>query len=164
MKHFIVLCLGTAAGFFFSPLLYGHGVDVSEIIIPGIGGFRPLAAAFSYSTGEVFSYAYIKAYPPSNQEIEVIKSLTDRNGVFCFIPDEEGNWRLDAEDGMGHKATIILSAGPKDALVSANAATGPGGGKTPPPLRITLGLSLILNIFALWHFIGTKKKGRKCCF
>jgi nickel transport protein len=106
------------------------------------------------------AFAKIKMYPPSTMErnVESLVSITDRNGMFSFIPDEEGEWRVDIEDGMGHKGSITVNAGTPTG--GAEAASTGSSGKLPLSVSIILGLSLMLNIFALWFFAGKAKRMR----
>jgi nickel transport protein len=147
-------------GFLLPAALFGHGVEVYDVT----GEDRPAQTIyFRYSTGEPMSFAKIKIFPPSTMErnVESLVSITDRNGMFCFIPDEEGEWRVDIEDGMGHRGSITVNAG-MPAGEAAAASIG-SGGKLPLPISIILGLSLLLNIFALWFFAGKGVKRRRLC-
>ncbi|MDR2109921.1 MAG: hypothetical protein LBP32_01295 [Spirochaetaceae bacterium] len=160
MKPILFLFFTTLAAKVFLPgNLYGHGVEVYDITD------EPDRTAgivyFKYTTGEPMMYAAIKLYPPSKPEVESLQSITDRNGIFSFIPDEEGEWRIDAEDGMGHKGTIFINAAAPKAASGA-AASGGGDVKISRPLGIAAGLSFIINIFSLWYFAaihGRKRKG-----
>jgi nickel transport protein len=100
----IVVFFGAAL--LFPMALFGHGVEVSE----KTGGDRDAVRVirFGYTTGEAMSYARVFVYPPSSPTGEILQGTTDRNGVFCFLPDERGEWRLVAEDGMGHRGEIRI--------------------------------------------------------
>jgi nickel transport protein len=133
-------------------LLYGsfllsHGVEVSESYNSA------KVIRFSYSDDTPMMYAKVKLYPPSNPTVETIKSLSDKNGFFAFVPDEEGKWKAEATDGMGHKGEIVIDV----TKTSSITATYKGDIKqTSLFLRIILGLSLILNIFAIYGLIFKK--------
>jgi hypothetical protein len=151
------------AAFFFlpalAPALFAHGVEAA--LLAGRGPFPAQAVSFSYSTGEVMSFAVIKVFAPSAPGIETMQSITDRNGVFSFTPDEAGEWRITAEDGMGHKGEITVLAGGEESPAGAAQTTAALSGKKPPlPLAAALGVSLICNIFACWYFAGTRRKGK----
>jgi nickel transport protein len=140
--------------------LFGHGVEVYDVT----GEDRPVQTiSFRYSTGEPMAFAKVKTFPPSTAErnVESLVGISDRNGVFSFIPDEEGEWRVDIEDGMGHKGSITIKAGSKTGEAETSAPTS--SGTLPLPVSILLGLSLMLNIFALWFFVGKGVKGRCAC-
>jgi nickel transport protein len=125
-------------------LLLSHGVEVSE------SENSVKIARFSYSDGKPMMYAKIKLYPPKTPTVETIKSLTDKNGFFAFVPDEEGEWRVEALDGMGHRSEIKLN------VVKASLdTTDPEENLTQTSIifRMILGLSLLLNIFAVYSFV-----------
>jgi nickel transport protein len=125
--------------------LFGHGVEVYDISADDTA-----AVHFKYSTGEGMAYAQIRLFAPSRPETEVLLSLTDRNGRFSFVPDEEGPWTVEASDGMGHQGSITVRAESS----GAGMGTSPeAGGKPPLVSRLILGLSLILNIFAFYNFV-----------
>jgi nickel transport protein len=137
-----------AGALLFPAGLAAHGVEVS--LVTGETEFGGETVRFMYSTGEEMSFAIIRIFAPSRPGVETLQSLTDRNGYFSFIPDEAGEWRVSAEDDMGHKGEIRINAGPSG---NAGAAASGGTGKAPLVLRLILGLSLILNIFAVYRFI-----------
>ncbi|MDR1249178.1 MAG: hypothetical protein LBK63_07740 [Treponema sp.] len=157
MKRLFVCSLLTAA-LFLPAGAFAHGVDVSDVT--GQAGVRTVR--FGYTDGESMLFAAVKVYPPSTPDSTAQESMTDRDGYFSFVPFENGDWRLTAEDGMGHRGAIIIpvagageSAGRNNAETTRNGALS---GKLPAPIAAALGLSLILNIFALWHFAGLRKK------
>ena len=148
------------AAFLFPGGLLGHVVEVYDL--SGAAGPPAVTVHFKYSTGEAMAYAQIRLYAPSRPETEVLLSLTDRNGRFSFVPDEEGVWTVEASDGMGHQGSITISGTAETAVSGAAMGTAPeaAGGKTPLFPRLILGLSLMLNIFVLYHFVlrGISKK------
>jgi nickel transport protein len=152
----LVLLL-SAAGLWFPVSLFAHGVEVYDI---SGSTDKPVSTVhFTYSTGEPMAFTKVKVYPPAHPEQEILFSLTDRNGLFSFTPDEPGEWRLEAADDMGHQGSITLQSSAQEAQAPEKKADG----KAPLPLRMVLGLSLILNIFAVYSFVlkGFTKKGTK---
>ncbi|MDR2133949.1 MAG: hypothetical protein LBP27_02485 [Treponema sp.] len=144
----------------FPAILAAHGVEVSRAT--GTAGFGTETVRFMYSTGEEMAYTVVRVYAPSGPGTEIVQSITDRNGYYSFVPDEEGEWRISAEDDMGHKGEITLAVAGGGNAGAGNAAGGTGA--APPALRVILGLSLILNIFAAYGFIlgrGFKAGPRK---
>jgi hypothetical protein len=148
-----------AAFFLFPEAAFGHGVEVYDITDNTSGVTRTVH--FKYSTGEPMMYAIIKLYPPSKPEVEILQSITGRNGYFSFVPDEDGEWRITAEDGMGHKGTITVTAeqGAAGEAIPGEDGMAAAESKTPLVIRIVLGLSLILNIFAVYNFVLPRIKG-----
>ncbi|MDR2745815.1 MAG: DUF4198 domain-containing protein [Treponema sp.] len=157
MKPPLYLLLAALGAVLLPGNIHAHGVEVYDVT-DGPGRTAGIVR-FKYSTGEPMMYAKVKLYPPSKPDVESLQSITDRNGIFSFIPDEEGEWRIDAEDGMGHRGTIAVTV----AAAPAETTAAENGGPIPPALGIITGLSLILNIFSGWHFgamyIRSRKRG-----
>lgn len=129
-------------------ILFSHGVEVLEVE----SGAK--IVRFSYTDGEPMMYAKIKVYPPSAPKTETIKSLTDENGFFAFVPDEEGEWRVEAQDGMGHRGKIAINTLLADGEVKQSAQNSSAA------FRIILGLSLLFNIFAVYGFALRKRAAK----
>jgi nickel transport protein len=147
-----VFFLTVLAVWIFPAALFGHGVEASCV-----SGETPMpveTVRFMYSTGEPMMYAKIHLYSPSRHDTEILQAIADPNGYFSFVPDEEGEWRITAEDGMGHKGEIAVATG--SAGVSGDVPAS--GGKLPLPLAAFLGVSLIFNVFLCWYCIGTKRR------
>ncbi|MDR1319520.1 MAG: hypothetical protein LBJ90_07835 [Treponema sp.] len=140
---FVFLAPGLAL--LFPVILAAHGVESS--IAAGAAGFGTGTVRFMYSTGEEMAFTLVRVYAPSRPDTETVQSITDRNGYYSFVPDEEGEWRITAEDDAGHKGEIKLT------VTASGGAAAVSGGTPPPALRVILGLSLILNIFAVYRFI-----------
>ncbi|MDR2343138.1 MAG: DUF4198 domain-containing protein [Spirochaetaceae bacterium] len=150
--------LTTALALVIPSYIFGHGVEVYDVS----GEDRPVRTVyFKYSTDEPVSFAKIKIFPPSTRDrnVESLVSITDRNGIFCFIPDEEGEWRVDMEDGMGHKGSIIVNAAAVQELAAGGEAPAAADGRVPLVFNIALGLSLLANIFGVWYLLGLKRRG-----
>jgi hypothetical protein len=148
MKRTVLLFLIPVMILFLPGMVFGHGVEVSELSAP-----EALAVAFMYSTGEPMAFVDIKVYPPSSPKDAMIESYTDRNGRFIFIPDEVGEWNVEAADGMGHFGNIVVQAGSDSSGVTV---AGNSGGKLPLAASVLLGLSLIANVFALYYLVLKK--------
>jgi uncharacterized GH25 family protein len=131
--------------------VFAHGVEVfNETGNPGVQTIR-----FGYTDGEPMLFAKVKVFSPSSPDAPVQESIADRAGYFSFIPFEAGEWRLTAEDGMGHRGTINISVNAEGGAGagSAGAAGASGAGtssRQPLALKIVLGLSLLANIFGGW--------------
>jgi nickel transport protein len=173
MKCFFIVLFLTAA-FLLPSAAFAHGVEIYDET--GRAGARTVR--FMYSTGEAMLFAPVKVYSPSAPDATIQESMTDRDGYFSFVPFEDGPWRLAVEDGMGHRGEVTLTITRSGAdqgndaaatTVAGAAGTVPGPlplallpGALPLAVRILLGLSLILNIFAVYNFIlrrGAKTPG-----
>ena len=152
-KRDLFLCALLAAAWALPDAAFAHGVEISETT----GQVALRTARFMYSTGEPMLFAKIKVYTPSRPDAPSQESIADLNGYFSFVPFESGDWRLTAEDGMGHKGEIIIAVAgePETAAAPSEAPSA----RMPGLISGVLGLSLILNIFALWFFAGLYKKG-----
>jgi nickel transport protein len=152
------LCL-TALITVLCPLfLFAHGVEVSEI--SDSDAVRTLR--FMYSTGEPMAYAKVRVFPPAKLDTEVLQTITTWNGYFSFVPDEDGDWLIKAEDGMGHMGSMTISVQSLETgAASAGVSAGDGLGSAPLVLRLLLGLSLILNVFAVYSFILSRSLRKK---
>ena len=157
MMRLFPLCavISLVSGLLFPTLMLGHGVEVHDVTDRAEASVR--SVQFGYSTGEPMMYAQVRLYAPSQPDMEVMQGTSDRNGLFCFIPDEAGEWRIEAEDGMGHKGTVAINVA--NDTVSDLSAGEISDGKIPRSFAVITGLSLILNFFAVWHFAGVMKKG-----
>jgi uncharacterized GH25 family protein len=136
--------------------VFAHGVEVfNETGNPGVQTIR-----FGYTDGEPMLFARVKVFSPSSPDAPVQESVADRAGYFSFIPFEAGEWRLTAEDGMGHKGTITISVNAEGgAGADAAGASGTGPSSRPPlALSIVLGLSLLANIFGGWIIAARGKR------
>jgi nickel transport protein len=134
-----------AAALLLPEFLFAHGVEVSEV------EKSAKVVRFSYSDGEPMMYAKVMLYSPSSAKVETLKSLTDKNGVFAFVADEKGEWRVAAQDGLGHKGEIVVNA----LEISANAEVKQSAKNTQNAsklFRVILGLSLLINIFVIYGF------------
>jgi nickel transport protein len=162
MRAGLCILVGLMAAVF-PGALFGHGVEVFDLS-PESGPV--CAVVFHYSTGEPISYASVKLYPPSGrvQNGESLVSITDRNGVFSFVPDEAGEWRVDMEDGMGHKGSIVVNTGAVLDTSAAGKSPATTGARPPLVFNVALGLSLLLNVFGVWHFLGVISRQRKTRF
>jgi nickel transport protein len=154
MKH-IMFVIMAIINLLLPNIVFAHGVEIS--IASGATEYPVETAHFIYSTGEAMSFSTVRVYAPSRPDVEIIQSITDRNGYFSFVPDETGEWKLTVEDGMGHKGSITINVG--TSLGETKKAPKSSGGKLPLPVGIVLGLSILCNIFFVWYYVGKQKKG-----
>jgi nickel transport protein len=106
-----------------------------------------------YDTGEPMSYAQATIRPPGGG-LDFQTGRTDRNGRFCFFPDEDGEWNVIVDDGMGHRLKAVV---PFQQDCSETAVTTPAKGAGRPPSRFekaVMGLCVIFGIaggFLWWR-------------
>jgi uncharacterized GH25 family protein len=136
--------------------VFAHGVDISDMT--GQQDVRTIR--FFYTDGTPMLFAKVKVFPPSSPDAPAQESIADRNGYFSFVNDEPGEWRLTAEDGMGHRGEITVAVSGETEVAGAQnvvPASSLPAGKLPAPFAAVLGLSLIFNVFVLWHLLLKKK-------
>ncbi|GHV17930.1 hypothetical protein FACS189493_6480 [Spirochaetia bacterium] len=159
MKYLPVLAVSMLVfilSLIFPDTAFAHGVEVSDVT----GQADVHTVRFSYTDGTSMLFAKIKVFPPSSPDAPAQESIADLDGYFSFVPFEAGDWRLAAEDGMGHRGEIIVTVdGATEAKTAVTAQNTTLSNKLPKAIAIVLGLSLLANIFALWYFAGLRKKG-----
>jgi nickel transport protein len=132
-----------------------HGVEGT--VQPG-----GLAVAFQYSSGEAMSYAKVTILSPgTSQPFQV--GHADKNGRFCFYPDALGQWRVTAEDGMGHRLEVKVPVTDLEATKQIPPTPGVASVSNTRTLRVLTGLSLIFGLsgFLFWFQGLRSKRGRQ---
>ncbi|MDD2901664.1 MAG: hypothetical protein PHU44_04455 [Syntrophales bacterium] len=138
----------------------------SRVLAHGVEGtVQPggMAVACRYSSGEAMSYAKINVLPPgANQPFQV--GYTDKNGRFCFYPDTLGEWRVTADDGMGHKLEVKVPVTDLKAPQQMRPAPGAASVADTKSLIILAGLTAIFGLSGLlfwWQGIRLRRGGQK---
>ncbi len=123
-----------------------HGIDASV----GEGG---VYVKIFYDDGTPVSFADVRVYTPAGREF--ISGITDRNGVFLFVPDAAGEWRVEADDGMGHRIlkSIEVAGGYEYELAQRKP-----GRKFPRLYGAVTGVSLIFGFFGLFAMFSRRRK------
>lgn len=152
----VVACVMTLA----QPLpAFAHGTDYRIT-----GNDAVVAVEFFYSDKTPMQYAEVLVFSPGNDKVEYQNSRTDQDGGFAFFAKKPGDWRIKVNDGMGHAVHATVAVPPvgvadaslgKAGLRSPAPAPVKGGmlGNAPTGVKITFGLSMLLNLFlglALW--------------
>jgi hypothetical protein len=84
-------------------LLYGHGIQLTIIKkYPCI----IVNAKYHGSRGLAHADVVVRF---ENEKKEFQAGKTDKNGIFCFYPDQTGKWALTVDDGMGHRSSGEVS-------------------------------------------------------
>lgn len=128
----------------FSSQVFPHGVEGTV----QTGG---VAVAFRYSSGEAMSYAKVTVLSPGTSQTFQVGN-TDRNGRFCFYPDTPGEWRVTADDAMGHRLEVKVPVTDLDSGIKNLPTTGAGTVADSKILRVLAGLSVIFGLsgFFFW--------------
>lgn len=133
-----------------APFAHGHGV------IYGIFEGHAVAVYFGYAGGEPMSYAKAKVFGPnSSSDLEFQNGRTDARGIFAFVPDQPGSWRVEAWDTLGHKGSIELTIKQEDATLTAVGFED--SVNNPALIKIVLALSLIVNLAFAFYLIKRPK-------
>ena len=121
---------------------------------------QTVCARFYYSGGAPMAFAEIFVFAPGEELIEFQNGRTDGQGVFAFCPRQSGEWRMEVNDGRGHKVSALVDV--QDVLKKENAtepivAVAIHGHDTTSPgwKEVVLGLSLMMN---LWGGLRWAKK------
>lgn len=125
-----ILLIGLFAGD-----LWAHAIETT-IITGGVG------IVARYADGSPAAYAEAKVFAPGDDR-PFQEGLTDRNGIFLFMPATSGTWRLEIDDGMGHVIEQRVSAHDQSSSMRA----------TPP--RLTRTWALVTGIGLIWGLFGT---------
>jgi hypothetical protein len=96
---------------------------------------------FSFTDGAPMAFSPARIYGP-NDSIPFLETTTDRAGRVSFLPDRNGLWRAEANDGQGHDLTVSMS-------VANGAPAGSGRGIPDGLVALSLVLNLVLGSFAL---------------
>lgn len=140
-----ILALSLAA----SPAV-AHGAMMEGSVVPGI------AVQAAYDSGEPMARAQITVYAPSDPMKPWLTGVSDDEGRFAFVPDQQdhGVWAVQARQA-GHGAIVHVTTGPPGADAGAVAARQ--AGLDPMQRAIAAGA-------VVWGFIGTAlffRRGRR---
>ena len=126
---------------------------------------KAVVVQFGFVDGTAMRQADVTVFAPSDAERVYQSGLTDLNGRFAFYPAESGEWRVRANDGMGHLQVVTVTvAGDKHAAEvhehsgEAHDHHGHSHGHHDHghhdhhhghdnPVRMLFGLSIIMNVF-----------------
>lgn len=101
---------------------------------------RAVVLDLHYSDGEAMSYADVQVFAPS-ETVAFMHGRADRLGRAAFVPDRDGEWRVEGRDAEGHMVRAVVP-------VSGDTTVAQAGG-VPAWMLWT---SLALNLFGLAEF------------
>lgn len=62
---------------------------------------QTICISLFFSNKQPMNYAEVEVYAPEGN-IVFQKARTDKNGIFCFLPDKEGTWEIKAKGETEH--------------------------------------------------------------
>ncbi|MDQ1352437.1 MAG: nickel transport protein, partial [Acidobacteriota bacterium] len=161
-------------------LLYGHGIQLTII-----KKYPCIIVNAKYHGSQGLAHAeVIVRFETEKKEFQSGK--TDKNGIFCFYPDQTGKWTIKVDDAMGHRSTGEVAVEndffevlPKPTETGEEVKT-PGDSQPLPGtqkvedksiltqndtcchiLKIVLGVLLILVITFILHHWKKQKENKK---
>ena len=148
------LAIGTAAP------VPKHGIEVGFVL-----SAPSVIATCTYSDSEPVKDADVIVYRPGEEGWEYQRGRTDINGVFAFVPDAAGEWKVEVDDGHGHrKETLVTLTEEFFRSEGAVPAAGENAGRMeigfsdlPIWLRAAFGLSIIFGIACLFYLVKVRK-------
>ena len=91
---------------------------------------RVVVAACHYDGGTPVAGAQVTLFPPG-ADTPYQTGVTDRAGVFVFLPASPGEWRVVVDDGMGHRReTRIETVMAHETGIGSDADDGDSSGTT----------------------------------
>ncbi len=111
-----------------------------------------------FSSGDSIAYGEVLIYSPGNSEVEYQNGRTDKNGVFSFLPDKTGIWKVEVDGGLGHKLMfdVNVSSPDKKDLTPDNKHVNQL--QQSRPILAAFGISLIFNLaLAPLYYMARKK-------
>jgi len=143
MRIYKTLFLTFSAVLFFAASMFAHGVDCTF-------GSKAKSVKARYDDGSPMSYCDVQIFSPDGKEFQ--SGVTDRNGVFSFLPDTEGEWKIEIDDGMGHKANERVFINEKLEFTEKKEY------RLPKVYGALTGLSLIFGIAGFIFMFGKRKE------
>lgn len=148
-----------------------HGIVV-RLSIEG----RSVMVRASYDGGGPATGAGVTVHPPQG-DTPFQSGLTDGQGRFTFVPDRPGDWRVEVDDGLGHRrlvrftfAGVSEQAGMDTADVTTDVeeeehrdhGVPAGPGVHPPtdptrPWKVATGLSLIFGLTGVAYALTARR-------
>ncbi|WP_239060934.1 DUF4198 domain-containing protein [Desulfovibrio sp. JC022] len=110
-----------------------------------------------FSSGDPIAYGEVLIYAPENTEVEFQNGRTDKNGVFSFLPDRAGIWKVEVDGGLGHKLMFDVEVAESDKNeLATHEKEAPLQGSIE--IRALLGISLIFNLCLAVTYLRARRK------
>lgn len=148
---FLLFLTGTAP-------FHGLNVEVEE-------GAPSIIATCTYSGGIPVKCAEVTIFSPAEDETAFQNGHTDQRGIFAFVPDEDGTWKMIVDDGMGHREEVEIvitrsffrPAGTDTVQVSGNDTEFTDGENSPALFKWTI--LILIGVIALGFILFLRVRG-----
>ncbi len=130
---------------------WAHGVSYEMVENSAAVTFKS-----GFSNGSPIAYGEVLIYAPDNADIEFQNGRTDRNGIFSFLPDKPGIWKIEVDGGLGHKLIFTVNVAESEKK-DLTAQTIKDPLQASMSIKVLLGISLIFNLCLAASYIRKKK-------
>ncbi|MBL8294860.1 MAG: hypothetical protein JNN08_23645 [Bryobacterales bacterium] len=106
-----------------------------------------------YGGSEPVAFAKVQVFAPGDGSPQHQAGSTDRRGMFSFVPDGPGTWRVVVDDEEGHRTENSVE-------VPANFSTGTVTVGTQPSRleRALLGIALMVGLTGFLYGFKARKR------
>ncbi len=118
-----------------------HGV-VAHTVEGGVG------VRVEYDSGHPVAHAEARIFAPEMPEEPYQSGFTDVKGFFMFFPSKPGEWRIEIDDGMGHRAVKSILMDEESVL--QDAVTVPSRNRWKETVMGLLVIIALFSILAFW--------------
>lgn len=106
----------------------------------------------SYAGTEPAAFAQVDVYGPGSHTA-FQNAHTDARGVFAFLPDAPGAWRVVVDDELGHRVETTWTV-----ETTTGSSPGPATAGWPLPARAITGVSLLFGATGLLFWSKARRK------
>ncbi len=129
----------------------GHGTSCRMIAnVPAVEAF--------FDDGRPMAYCDVTVFFGAAEDSVFTTGETDEIGRYSFFPDSGGEYRVVVDDGMGHAASIMVTAGDGPISVKGLEDDGAAGGDDESGAcifrRIGRGEGLLVGVSVIFGLFG----------
>lgn len=133
--------LASAAILLLPCLAAAHDLDASITLAP-----PAVIVRAAYGGSEPVAFAKVQVFAPSEAAQEYQTGMTDRRGIFSFVPQDPGAWRIVLDDEEGHRKEVTISV--PDPFQSSATAAPPSVSRLE---RALLGLAILFGATGVFY-------------
>jgi nickel transport protein len=124
---------------------FAHDLEVNARLAP-----PSVVVKSTYAGSEPVPFAKVQVFSPAAVEFQ--NANTDKRGMFSFIPDSVGTWRVVIDDELGHRRETTVQVDSLDSGAASASSTGASRLE-----RALLGLSLLIGLTGFWYGFQSRK-------